>query len=225
MNNLIILIILLSVNFALAFSKRAPVITETPVKVDAPAKIETPTNIVDAVKAPQEKVYSVLSWEVPSGERAAWSKTLIDAIEENFTDLNAAKDVSKFCPNYVMLDKNKKINAWGEFFVAIALYESGFNPKTDYFEKTMGYNSSGLFQLSYEDESWIKCGFDRKAKNIHDPHVNTRCAVKIMARQVRLKQKVFVDKGVYWAVIKPNGKFQKIKQITDRVSKSASFCN
>lgn len=175
-------------------------------------------------KPKREEIVVKLSWETPKEDRTTWSKALLKSIDDNYATLKTAKDVVKFCPKATALTEDQVKKAWAELFVAMALHESAFNPKTDYFEKTMGYYSRGLYQLSYEDESWAKCGLDKKTGNIYKPEVNISCAVKIMARQVKSKQAVFVSKGVYWAVIKPDGKYQKIPEIISRLKKNVGYC-
>jgi len=163
--------------------------------------------------APIEQERAALPWK-----HADWDQALRAAIEANWTKLAPAKDMPDFCPKYSQLSDAGKKEAWAHLFVAIAKPESSWDPATRYFEKTMGYYSEGLYQLSVVDESWAKCGLAKDT--ILKPDVNIRCAVKIMAGQVSKQGVVKASKGFYWAVIIPNGKHQKIAEITASARKA-----
>jgi hypothetical protein len=47
-----------------------------------------------------------------------------------------------------------------------------------------------------------------------NPKINLEFGINILAKQIRRTGKVILINGVYWAVIKENGKYQKIDQIT-----------
>jgi hypothetical protein len=94
--------------------------------------------------------------------------------------------------------------------VAVAKRESNYKPGLHYGEPPpLGYDSIGLFQLSYEDGfSW--CTLDRTAKSLEDPINNIRCAVPEMAGLV--KRDRVIAKGAtksdarglarYWSVVR-----------------------
>lgn len=165
-----------------------------------------------------EQERAALDWK-----HADWDQSLRGAIEANWGDLKPAKDLPDFCPKYSSLDDAGKKEAWAHLMVAIAKPESSYVPTTRYFEKTMGYYSEGLYQLSTVDESWAKCGLSKDT--ILKPDVNIRCAVKIMAGQIRKQGVVKASKGFYWSVIIPGGRYQKISDITAQVKRTAGFCN
>ena len=59
--------------------------------------------------------------------------------------------------------------------VAVAKYESGYNPKSRFKEST-GQDSIGLYQLSYGDHN---CPKTKAEGNLEDPVTNIVCAVYI----------------------------------------------
>lgn len=192
--------------------------------IEAPSAPVSAPEVVAPVTAPpvDDIPVSILSWDKTNAERLAWSKALIESIDEHWAKFSKSKDMKRLCANYANLE-NPKL-AWAEMFVAIAFFESTWNPASRYFEKTMGYHSEGLFQMSYVDEPWTKCGFDAAKKNALDPIVNTKCAVKVLARQIDKSNLIMMSKGAYWAVIKDGSRYQKISQIKARIEAALPQC-
>lgn len=182
--------------------------------------------IVPSVPVVVEKPAPDASYVFPAHawDNLEWSKTLAKSIDEQWDVLKLATDVPALCPQYSSLFEMDQKRAWGEIFVAVAYYESAWKTDTKYYEKTMGYNSEGLFQLSYVDEEWAKCGIDKVSKNLLDPHVNIKCAVKIMALQIKRTKEILLRKGMYWAVIREGGKYEKIDEIKKRVVSALPKC-
>jgi hypothetical protein len=92
--------------------------------------------------------------------------------------------------------------------------------------------SEGLLQLSYQDgrnytgKVTIPCKFNwaldkplflQNPKNpnisILNPFYNLEYGIEILAYQIRTYKKIVLTKNVYWAVIKQNGKYEKINKI------------
>lgn len=185
-----------------------------------------------------------LAWETERApERRSWSEHIFHQIEFYFEDLDKAQDTTRFCPNYPNLSHSERINFWGQLFAAISYFESGWRPTTRFHESTMGIDpvtknpvySEGLLQLSYQDIQWAKwCQFDwaidkhlsptDPRKTIFDPYKNLSCGVGIMARQIRRRGLIVLSTGVYWAVIRENGRFQKLNQIVNIV-KRHEYCH
>ncbi len=162
-------------------------------------------------------------------ERKPWSDFLINKISENFSSLDKAQDIEYFCPKYRSLDKNSKLKAWGELFVALAYYESGFKPSSQSVDvgtkEKRDTWSIGLFQMSVVDiENYkiqnMKYSFD----DLLRPEPNIDLAVTIMAQQINKKSLIVVKSNPYWATLY-NGKYPKIKEIAVRVKKYAPLCN
>lgn len=185
-----------------------------------------------------------ISWEKKKPENKIWTLFVYDLIStELFGSFDSAKDATRICPKYKSLSKEQKVTVWTEFISAVAYYESGWKPTSWMTEKTMGKDpitgkqvrSEGLLQLSYQDIQWAeyckfdwskdkKLGVDDPSKTIFDPFLNLDCGLRILASQIKSKGKVIVSNGVYWAVLKDGGKFQKIPQIIGMVSKTG-LCN
>lgn len=192
----------------------------------------------------QEALSPRLVWESNRAPfRAEWSKIALRSIIQNFQDLDLVKDADRFCPNYYRAGRHQRINFWGQLIAAISFYESAWNPTTRFEEKTLGIDpvtgttvfSEGLLQLSYQDQRWAPwCEFDwprdqnlsptDPRKTIFDPGINLRCGIGIMARQIRRLNLIVLRTGVYWAVIREEGRYQRIPQIAQMVQRAAHYC-
>lgn len=210
---------------------------------DSPTEEQIPTPVGEAQPNPSLQKFTALAWEQNNSSRKEWSKYVHSIIEnEAFTLLDGADDMNLFCPRYSSLNKTQKINFWGQLIAAIAKFESSWNPATRYHETTMGTDpitkqpvySEGLLQLSYQDTQWEKrCEFNWTAdrnlaatdpkKTILNPYKNLRCGILILERQLNRAHRITVQTGAYWAVIRTNGRFQKINEIA-AITKSLSFC-
>ena len=149
-----------------------------------------------------------------------WDRTLLEHIERSITDFDLAKDdMRRFCPKYLALDQKARVQAWGHLMVAIAKFESGYNPKSRMTEST-GQDSIGLFQLSYGD---LFCPDSKRQGDLTDAFVNISCAVKLAAHFVSKDKLVarggYVAHGAaspkgmarYWSVIRTDTKVRKHK--------------
>lgn len=199
---------------------------EMPTPSPAISPSPTPTPSVEVKPSPITAVAPKLSWD--NDVRKAWSEYLYNEMLGLLPTYDKAKDATKFCTNYNKLSDSQKAHMWSEMWVWVAYYESGWNPKTKYFEKTMGYYSEGLLQLSYVDKKWATyCKFPVKQdekESILDPYINLHCGINIMAKQIERKGAVLLESGVYWAVLKINGKYTKIDKITSK-TQSLTFCS
>lgn len=185
-----------------------------------------------------------LAWETEKNpERKLWSQYLEKIILEDWNSLlPGSDDITDFCPRYNSLDNNERANVWAQLFVAMAKFESAYNPLSRMHETTMGTDaitgkpvySEGLLQLSYQDIQWDPwCKFDwSKDKNLSptdpkktilSPYLNLDCGVGIMAKQIKNKGRIVVSSGVYWSVLKAGGRYQKISSIQSIV-KSLLLC-
>jgi hypothetical protein len=212
--------------------------TPTPTPSPSPSPSPSPT--------PGDGSYTMapLSWDTSAHpERKAWSQYLQTLITGEWNSLlKGATDMGQFCPKYSSLSTNQKANVWAQLFVAMARYESAYNPLSRMHETTMGTDnvtkkpvySEGLLQLSYQDIQWNKwCKFDwakdkslsstSPKKTILDPYINLHCGVGIMAKQIKNYNTIAIKSGVYWSVLKPGGKYNKLTSIKSMV-KSLPFC-
>lgn len=191
---------------------------------------------------PEDKPTINLSWNKSgAGQRRDWTETVVQSVSDQFESLDRAEDMARFCPRYDSLTRPEKIAAWSQLIVAISYFESGWNPTTRFHESTMGTDpvtrqpvySEGLLQLSYQDIQWATyCEFDWNrdknldprdpTKTILDPHKNLRCGIRILADQIARRKAIVLSRGVYWAVIREGGRYQKINQIAQMVQQHES---
>ena len=173
-----------------------------------------------------------LSWELPQEgvvdtsdpmlNRKLWSNFLYSEIHKKSVDFyGGALDAKSFCPNYEQLKNTDRLNFWGELMAQIAKYESGFLPSTIFREPSRVDRltrkpllSEGLFQMSYQDSlfyedcrfNWTKDSFLHPldtSKSTLNPFHNIRCAVSVMAAQLRTKKWIVFTAAPYWAVLSP----------------------
>lgn len=180
-----------------------------------------------------EKITTGLHWEHTDKEhpeRAAWSKTLLASVDKNFAVYDSAKDIIKFCPKYKSLTHAQKLKAWGEFWVGVAYYESGYNPKSASVDvgKQNDINtwSVGIFQMSVTDQKNYQLPTKYTYNDLLTASPNIDVANRVMVRQIQKKGLLVVPSGIYWAVIsgKPGSKYTHVNEIALRVQKYAGFC-
>lgn len=185
-----------------------------------------------------------LLWESAVPSALNWSKFLMSLFQNELKDvLDSADDIELFCPKYNGLKIEQKANALAMLLSAMSKFESNFNPLARMQETTMGTDpvtnlpvySEGLLQLSYQDiTGWPFCKFDWNKdkhlkpndpkKTILDPLINLDCGARIFAQQIQRYHKIVIDSGAYWAVIKQNGRFEKISEISDLVRQNLKVC-
>ncbi len=213
---------------------------QEPPSIDNPAPVSPPKP--DPTETPGE-AYLPLSWEKVRAEGKSWSQFLHESIRLNFHNmLEEVQDMETFCPRYKSLTETEKINAFGMLIAGVVKYESSYNPLRRYRESTMGKDpitgeqvvSEGLLQLSYQDiRGWPACQFDWKHdkildptdphRTILDPYRNLDCGLRILASQIRRRGHILLEKNVYWATLKINGKYEKIQPII-KIVKTLKFC-
>jgi len=176
-----------------------------------------------------------LLWEDKQIEGKQWSGFVNELIHQHTPELiQGAEDITLFCPLYYQLTTFERVNLWGLLVSGIVKYESGFDPTSRMRETTMGIDpvtgnqvySEGLLQLSYQDvrnhpfcdefdwDTDKNLPANDPRKTILNPYKNLSCGVKILAKQIRNKNRITVSSGVYWAVIRGDGKRNKIAQIS-----------
>jgi hypothetical protein len=179
---------------------------------------------------PPKPLPITLSWD-SSPERVAWSRALIDAIRERKSDLDAGNP-DAFIPGYAALPPDGQVKFWAEFVIAIAKYESTWNPHAHFKEPPpLKVESVGLLQIAYEDdkEYHFDPPPDRAAKSLEDPATNLRCGVTILAQLVSRDGAVVGGKrnhslgaARFWAVLR-DGKSHKLAAIAARTKRNAGI--
>lgn len=249
---IVVAAILSTSTFAHAFAGRLPSSddsgstpkpTPTPTPKPTPQPTPKPTPKPTPSPTPVPSTGFKAGWEKSNSSRAAWTQIVRDVVANKAPALlRGPADVDDFCPMYDRLGTQDRLNFWAEFFSAVARYESGWSPTSRMIETTMGTDpytgrqvaSEGLLQLSYQDVQWAPyCEFDWSVdkkysdtdarKSIFDPAKNLNCGIQILDRQVAKKSNIALSTGVYWAVLKINGKYTKLPEIK-ATTNALSFC-
>lgn len=182
-----------------------------------------------------------LAWEEKVPNAQYWTGVTLAAIQKQWATLDGAQDIDLFCPTYKTLALDTRQTVWGELFAALAYYESGWNPKSQYTEHDLGIDkvtgkpvvSEGLLQLSYGDITWATwCDFDWSADQreqsysltILNPKANLECGIGIMANQIRKYKNITLEKKVYWSTLRLEGQRSKIKEISKAIQTRVSEC-
>lgn len=167
-----------------------------------------------------------LSWEANHPERATWSKQLIDSVKQYKPRLDAGNPEG-FIAGYDRLTPVTQVKFWAELIIAVAKFESGWDPHNIFHEPPpLGVDSIGLLQLSYEDET--PCHLDhlnKAGKDLENPLINLRCGLKIfsdlLARDgtvTRLVNQKHRGAAAYWSVIREGSghHLAEIKELTKK---------
>lgn len=188
--------------------------------------VSSPSNEVAKTEvAPRIALY----WEntsAPHPERMPWSDGLVALFKKDLETFKKASDISIFCPKFHSLGEQDQLKALGEFWVAVAYYESGFDPKSAAVDVGVESNkdtwSVGLYQMSVVDQKNYRLDFGYKYDDLLKPLPNITLALAVLKAQV-IKRGVLAvlrpNPGVYWAVLR-----DKSPQIADRVKKYAPNC-
>lgn len=195
-----------------------------------------PTDTPVVVK-PTERIAG--SWEnttAPHPERKPWSDLMAETVRADLPIYDKAKDITEMCPKWNSLNDDKKVKGVMEFWIALAYYESGYNPKSSSVDVGSAGDrnsySDGLYQLSGNDGAAQKYKCDYNC--LHDPLKNITVALEQMRRQiVGTKSKyqgcgyIFLDNSSpcrYWAPTLKNNKYSKIPKIQERIRMYAPEC-
>ena len=163
--------------------------------------------------APSAATGDSLKWNHP-----AWSQELIADFTKNLSVFETATDLTSFCPNYFSLTPGVKPLVFANLAVEIAYRESAFDPNNIYHEQSMGYDSIGLFQLSYSDGIGPGCTLYAAVDSLQDPINNIDCAVLEMAKLVKRDHLIAsggpenrIGLSRYWSTIWPTHFYNEIK--------------
>jgi len=170
-----------------------------------------------------------LSWDGTS-THAAWSAELLTAVRTHKPELDKGNpDV--FIPGYAALTPDGQAQFWAEFVIAVAKFESNWDPHSIYHEPPpLGVDSVGLLQLSYEDQSAYQLEpLDRRQRSLEDPLVNLRCGVEIMAHLIARDRVVATGANersrgaaAYWSVLR-EGSGHHLAEIKALTKKNAGI--
>lgn len=125
---------------------------------------------------------------LPAEELTAYLATKITDEDVQAVDNSFAV----FCKRYPDLDNREKVLALASFYTSIATAESDRNSFKTYYEDTLGFDSVGLFSLSYKDDQTYGCDFNRdgdkdlplEEKSIFQTEAQVLCTLKIHLKLV-----------------------------------------
>jgi hypothetical protein len=152
-----------------------------------------------------------------------WDKIVEEAIPASMLSSQIPHDVRRFCPRFYVMGLADKRAFWAYFFQALSGAEAGLNPTTRVRhtepevavrDKVTGraVRSSGLLQLTYEDQRRYGCDFDWNAdkkltaedpeKTVLQPKYNLECGVKILTKQIIDMHKPLFSPTGYWSTLR-----------------------
>jgi len=163
-----------------------------------------------------------------------WDKIVELALPPEMLSEQVPHDVKRF---YGMPEEDKRA-FWAYFFQALAGAEAGLKPTTRVLhtepevavkDEVTGrrVRSSGLLQLTYEDQKRYGCDFDWErdrtlkagdpAATILQPKNNLECGVKILDKQIIGKHKALLSGSGYWSTLRPGTVSYRVfaKQMTN----------
>jgi hypothetical protein len=168
----------------------------------------------------------VLRWESGHPERKAWSDELRQAVDNELSTLEKARDIQSFAPNYLSLSRAQRIEVWASIFVGMARFETvpPYDP-TCHYREADGYDSIGLLQLSFRNQWFYGCESMSSATELEDPLTNIRCGVRVMAFLTDRDKVIASGSGKtskggasYWSTLRdgPRGRLTDIKNMVIR---------
>jgi hypothetical protein len=167
----------------------------------------------------------VLSWDNKT-ERMPWSNQLIACVSAKKAELDKG-NADTFIAGYNGLAADMQVKFWAELLVAMAKFESGWNPH-DIFQEPppLTEDSVGLLQLSYGDQNNYPLEpLNKATRSLEDPLVNLRSGVTIFAKLVAEDKVVTKGGGAkgdgasrYWSVLREGAKHHlaEIKALTKK---------
>jgi hypothetical protein len=184
--------------------------TQTP----APAMKPAPPTPIDTQKAE----VGGPTWD------PEWDKIVELALPPEMLSQEVPHDVRRFCPRFYEMAEADKRAFWAYFFQALAGAEAGLEPtvqarhsqpEMEVKDEVTGRQgrTSGLLQLTYEDQKRYGCNFDWEhdrtlkandpARTILQPKNNLECGVKILNHQVIEQHKPLLSGSGYWETLRP----------------------
>lgn len=205
--------------------------SQNPSLGDAPQTTTTTTipknTPTDLVPEPNPTLDVSLAWETNKTNRTSWTKTLMNYVDTYWDSLRRANDMSFFCPQYEFLSYDQQKIVWGELWVAVAYYESSYNPSSASVD--VGTTSDkdtwsvGLWQMSVVDQKSYKLNFGLKYDDLLTVDGNAKLSLAVMAKQIDKRGLIIVPTSPYWAVLY-RGKYDKTEKIATKVKDRLPAC-
>lgn len=115
-----------------------------------------------------------------------WTRYVVQIVRTEGNDLvdSNPSDVGWYCPNYLNLDRQRRIIFWARFISALSETESGFNPEALYQETfdPIGVHSVGVMMLgvSSVQQTAYRCDWIHDEEDLKSWSKNLHCAIRIM---------------------------------------------
>ena len=152
-----------------------------------------------------------------------WSEHVEGLIRTNLASFDKASDITKIRSDWFSLTENQKVMVLGQFFKALAYYESGYNPLSESVDVGTKGNketwSVGLLQLSGVDQKNLGLAVGYDYEGLKNPFNNLTQGIAIMVNQIAKRGKILIpnnEKGnpsKYWATLSPGNKYDKSEKI------------
>lgn len=162
--------------------------SEGPTK-EVPKVVPPETEVVVAETEPPPPAHPAAAWD-SEPEGRAWTDITHLAVDELGAALLTAvpEDVGAYCPRYEALGAAERRAFWVHVISVLARFESNYKPAVQYKEsftdsKAQPVISRGLLQISKESANGYGCKIG-DAQELHDPTINLRCGVRILARWI-----------------------------------------
>lgn len=148
-------------------------------KKDEPTK-KSYTNLPESLEDAEHEAARVLG---PDGDKAravwdqvpgadAWTNQVIAELGAHQFELERAKDLEDFCPDYNTATYFQKKTCWIRIISAMARYESNLRPNATFLEAT-GSTSVGLLMMNP-----AHCAAAPSVEQLKDPVANVRCGTQ-----------------------------------------------
>jgi hypothetical protein len=167
-----------------------------------------------------------------------WDKIVELALPPEMLSREVPRDVRRFCPRFYEMAEADKRAFWAYFFQALAGAEAGLEPTVQAKHTAPEMmlkdgvtgrraRTSGLLQLTYEDQKRYGCDFDwgrdktlkvdDPEKTILQPKNNLECGVKILDHQMIEQHKPLLSGTGYWSTLRPGTVSYRVfaKQMTN----------
>jgi hypothetical protein len=167
-----------------------------------------------------------------------WDKIVELALPTEMLSRQVPRDVRRFCPRFYEMAEVDKRAFWAYFFQALAGAEAGLKPtrQVRHSQPEMAVKdgvtgrqgrTSGLLQLTYEDERRYGCDFDWErdkvlkaddpGRTILQPKNNLECGVRILDHQMIEQHKPLLSGTGYWSTLRPGTVSYRVfaKQMTN----------
>jgi hypothetical protein len=157
-----------------------------------------PREVAEPEATPNFQEASV--WATVGGSES-WTASTLNVIRSRRADLEKARDLEAFCPNYSTADTEHRELCWLRLVGALVQQESSFNPKAVFIEP-FGSSSIGLMMLSPGE-----CANAATEELLKIATRNLECGVGKMADLIQRDS--YIDgpdgqrgAGAYWSVLR-----------------------